>query len=448
MCKFKIFLCKFCANNFDVWVFMRMFVCRNNFDMDYRISFVLDTRRPNKEGLFPLKLRVYDSIRQKAKLYTVTKYYSVEDFEKITERKPSKKYLEDSIFLKSIEAKAEKIAKDLSPFNFFDFEAQFYGNLRDKSNIIDYYVEAIEFFKKEGQIKTAESYQSSLKSIKKFLNESNPERVSKLHIIDITIAWLNKYEKYMLGKSTSYTTIGIYLRPLRALYNKAISDNPSYQNHYPFGKNRYEIPSTVSVKKALDKDTLEKLYQAESQNEHQEKAKDFWFFSYVSNGMNINDIAQLKFKDISLEENKMTFYRGKTQRTSKRSLKKISVLLTEYSKGIIEKYKNEETDKEQFVFPIISHEDSLEEQKRKIANFIRYINQHIKRLAFNNNLSRDISTYWARHSFSTMALNSGANIELISESLGHSDIRTTKAYLNGFDDSNKEVIINKITDFL
>ena len=59
-----------------------------------------------------------------------------------------------------------------------------------------------------------------------------------------------------------------------------------------------------------------------------------------------------------------------------------------------------------------------------------------------------VSTYWARHSFSTMALNSGANVEFISESLGHSDIKTTKRYLNGFDDENKQDVINKITDFI
>jgi integrase/recombinase XerD len=284
--------------------------------------------------------------------------------------------------------------------------------------------------------------------LKLFFNPANPDAVKKLHIIDVNKALLNKYEKYMLDNGKSYTTIGIYLRVMRTLYNKAIAENPAYEKHYPFGKGQYEIPATSKVKKALKKDDLKKLYKAIPQNELQGKAKDFWFFSYGCNGMNINDIALLKFKDLAMDENKLTFYRGKTQRTKKSNLKEISVLLTPFSKAIIRKYQNEETSPEDFVFDIISKSDSIAEQKRKIENFTRFINQHIKKLAKANEITEEISTYWARHSFSTMALNSGANIELISESLGHSDIKTTKSYLSGFDDANKEAIINKITDFL
>lgn len=416
--------------------------------MEYRISIIHDIRRTTADGTFPAKLRVYSTLRKSAKLYKINRYYSKEDFENITEKRPAKKYQEEAVALKSIEAKAEYIAKNIETFNFHDFESQFYGNLIDKSNIFDYYKEAIESMTVDDRIKTASSYNSSLKSLKKFLNPTNPDAVNKLHIIDINKTWLNKYEKYMLDNGKSYTTIGIYLRPLKAIYNIAMSENPAYEKHYPFGKGQYEIPSTVKVKKALKKDDLKILYQAILKTKQQEKAKDFWFLSYVSNGMNINDIARLKFKDVSFEENKLPFYRGKTQRTKKTNLKEISVLLTSLSKAIIRKYQNEETNSEDYVFNILSKNDTAIEKVRKIENFTRFVNDHIKILAKANEITEEISTYWERHSFSTMALNSGANIELISESLGHSDIKTTKSYLSGFDDANKEAIINKITDFL
>ncbi|MET3537726.1 tyrosine-type recombinase/integrase [Chryseobacterium limigenitum] len=416
--------------------------------MEYKISIVHDARRATADGSFPAKLRVYSTLRKSAKLYNINKYYTKEDFENITDKRPAKRYQEEAIALKSIEAKAEQIAKNLEPFNFPDFESQFYGNLIDKSNIFDYYKEAIEGMKGEDRIKTASSYNSSLKSLKRFLNPANPDAVNKLHIIDINKAWLNKYEKYMLDNGKSYTTIGIYLRPLKAMYNIAMSENPAYEKHYPFGKGQYEIPATVKVKKALKKDNLKILFKAVPKNKLQEKAKDFWFLSYICNGMNMNDIARLKFKDISFEENKLTFYRGKTQRTKKTNLKEISVLLTSFSKVVISKYQKKETSPEDFVFNIISKEDTATEKVRKIENFTRFVNDHIKNLAKANEITAEISTYWARHSFSTMALNSGANIELIGEYLGHSDIKTTKNYLSGFDDANKEAIINKITDFL
>lgn len=416
--------------------------------MEYKISIVHDARRATADGTFPAKLRVYSTLRKSAKLYNINKYYSKEDFENITDKRPAKRYQEEAIALKSIEARAEQIAKNIEPFNFPDFESQFYGNLIDKSNIFDYYTEVIDRMIREDRIKNAKSYNSSLKSLKRFLNPANPDAVKKLHIIDINKAWLNKYEKYMLDNGKSYTTIGIYLKSLRALYNIAISENPAYEKHYPFGKGQYEIPATVKVKKSLKKDDLKKLYEAKPQNELQEKAKDFWFLSYVSNGMNVNDIALMKFKDLSMEDNRLTFYRGKTTRTKRSNLKEISVLLTPFSKAIIRKYQNEETSPEDYVFNILSKDDTAIERVRNIENFTRFINEHIKKLAKANEITDEISSYWARHSFSTMALNSGANIELIGEYLGHSDIKTTKNYLSGFDDANKEAIINKITDFL
>ena len=39
----------------------------------------------------------------------------------------------------------------------------------------------------------------------------------------------------------------------------------------------------------------------------------------------------------------------------------------------------------------------------------------------------------ARHSFATVLKNSGVNVALISETLGHSDLSTTMIYLGSFD---------------
>ena len=414
--------------------------------MDYRISFFLDTRRKTNKG-FTLKLRVYDSIRKIKKLYNLNRYYSENDFNSITKKKPAKKFLDEAITLDTIKSRAENVAKNISVFNLNDFEKHFFSNHSDNSNIIDYYNKKIENLFEYEQIKTAWNYQSSLKSLKSFISEENAENVKKIHVLDITVDWLNKYEKHMLKSGKELSTIGFYLRPLKAIYNMAIEENSSYKDHYPFGKNKYIIPSTSTVKRALNRDTLEVLFSSVAKTEEQQKAKDFWFLSYVSNGLNINDIAYLKFKNIHWEENKITFYRGKSIRTSKANLKEISFLITPFTAQIIEKYKNEKTSDEDYIFPIIKH-NTVIEQKKDIENFVRFVNQHFKKFASENGILMKVSTYWARHSFSTMALNSGANVEFISESLGHSDIKTTKRYLNGFDDENKQDVINKITDFI
>ncbi|MDD4156439.1 MAG: tyrosine-type recombinase/integrase [Candidatus Cloacimonetes bacterium] len=81
-----------------------------------------------------------------------------------------------------------------------------------------------------------------------------------------------------------------------------------------------------------------------------------------------------------------------------------------------------------------------------MKNFIRLINQHFTNFANNNGISDTISTYWARHSFATNAIRSGASMEFVSEALSHSNLKTTQNYFAGFADEAKKDISNKLMD--
>ena|SRR5690606_27009738 len=77
----------------------------------------------------------------------------------------------------------------------------------------------------------------------------------------------------------------------------------------------------------------------------------------------------------------------------------------------------------------------------KVLQFIKVTNKWMKRIGTALGFGLSLTTYVARHSFSTMLLRSGASVEFISESLGHSDIKTTQFYLGGFDlDAKKEMM--------
>jgi len=205
------------------------------------------------------------------------------------------------------------------------------------------------------------------------------------------------------------------------------------------------VPAQKNVKKALSAEQLKILYNAEPKNVQQEKAKDFWFFSFACNGINIKDIALLKYKHVS--DNKIDFIRAKTRRTSKAKLKTITVFLNDFSAEIIEKYGKKEGKSEDYVFDILADGLSAQEQKIKVHNFIRFINQHIKNLAKANDLPTGISTYWARHSFATNAIRKGAGMEFIQESLGHSDQKTTQNYFAGYECQSKKEFSKSIMDF-
>lgn len=416
--------------------------------MDYGISFYLDKRSINRDGLYSLKLRVYDRIRKKVKLFGLNKYYSEEEYKNIIGSRVSKKYQEEKIYLNTIETRAIEICRYIVPFNINEFEKQFFSTRINENNVVDLFLKKIKEYCEKKQIKTSKAYKTSLKSFQKFINPNEPELVTSIHILDITPKWLEEYEKYMLDVGCSITTVGIYLRDLRTIYNDFIAKNPSLKDSYPFSKKGYIIPATKGTKRALKKSDLSKLFQAIPTSSYQEKAKDFWFLSFFCGGININDIARLKFKNISFTDNSISFFRGKTFNTQKANLREIVIPINDFAMKIIKKYENKDKSLENYIFDIISPEDSPEEEVRKIDKFNRYINQHIKKLAKDNGVDENISVYWARHSFSNSIINTGGSIEMLSQLLGHSDIKTTKAYIGSIDIESKKEVMSRATEFL
>jgi len=247
----------------------------------------------------------------------------------------------------------------------------------------------------------------------------------------------------MIDSGRSMTTVGMYLRTLRYVLNKAIEEGEVKREQYPFGKRKYVIPEGRNTKKALSQEQLKTLFECVPSTPQQEKARAFFFFSYISNGMNMKDIAKLKSDQ--MDSDRFHFTRAKTARTKKGKQKQITVFLTAIQPKVIATYGNSSSDAI-YVFPIISESQSPEEQHRKIKNFTRSVNQHLKKLCRANGLP-EISTYWARHSFATRAVNSGASMDFMQESLGHGDVKSTYNYFAGFDDEAGKELAKKLMNF-
>jgi len=415
--------------------------------MSYSISIYLDSRRRKNDDLYPVKLRVYSSILKKAKLYPTGKDFTKKDFASVWEtKKPRKEHKDDRVYLSSIENKAENVAKKIIPFNFEAFEKKMFRKASEGNSVFYYYDQVISKNEKYGKFGTASSYDLSQKSINKFLQYKYGKETKNLLFIEITPDWLQQYENWMLTtKKQSRTTVAIYLRALRAIFNQAIDENDVEKEYYPFGKRKYKIPKVRNVKKALSKEQLKQLFEAKPQTPEQEKAKDFWFFSYAANGMNIKDIAQLRYEN--LDGNKLIFYRAKTINTSKADLKPVTAYLTDYPLKIIKKYGSENRGPKQLIFSIINDDESEVVNYNKIKSFTRFVNQHIKKLAEANGLPSDISTYWARHSFATSAIRNGATMEFVGEAFSHSNMKTTQSYFAGFEDEAKREFSESLMNF-
>lgn len=414
---------------------------------EFSISIYLDTRRAKASGSFPVKLRVYTPQPRKQKLYPTIFEFTEKEFDSIwNTSKPRKEFQERRKQLQAIEVKANKVAEALTPFTFEQFEKKLYRKAGEGAKVKYQYERTIEEFITDNRIGTASTYDLSQKALREFVENRCNRKYSNLTFFDVTPKFLQDCETYFTTtKGRSNTTASMYLRALKAVFNRAIEEKEIEKDYYPFGKRKYQVSSSSNVKKALSKEQLAILFNASAKNNLEEKAKDFWFFSYACNGINIKDIAQLRFKDIS--EGKFTFYRAKVQTTSKAKLKPVTVYLNDFSKGIIEKYSRKNFNSDDLVFDIIESSDTHRDQHLKINNFNRFIGQHLKKLAKREGLPADISAYWARHSFATNAVRNGASLEFIQESLGHNNIKTTQQYFAGFDSDTKKEFSNTIMDF-
>ena len=410
----------------------------NDFTRDYTISIYLDKRRAKKNGKYPVKLRVFTSSPRQQKLYPTKYEFTEAEFDSVW-IKPTKTFKEERLSLQAIDKKAEEVAKTINPFILSEFENSLFGGNSKSSNVVNnYYQKAIEKYNKNEQISTASNYYLSLKSLLKY------HKKSTIEFYDVTPDWLKGYERKMLADEKSSATIGIYLRPLRAIFNKAIKDCVIDIAHYPFVKDKYVIPSPKGVKKALSKEQLKVLYEGKPQNEQQELSKAFWFFSYACNGINFKDMLNLKYKNIDKEN--LIFVRAKTANTNK-AKEPIKVHLNDYLRVVIDKYGNKDKSPRNLIFPMLNNIKDPKEKKRKLQNFTRLVNQHFLKYSKIVGIDEKISSYWARHSFATNAIRNGASMEFVSEALSHSNLNTTKGYFAGFDDEKKKEISNKLMEF-
>lgn len=407
---------------------------------EYYITIVLDKRREKKNKKFPVKLRVFTPDPRKQILYPTKFEFSESEFNTIwTGKKLNKEQKEVKVLLRAIEDKAEKAAAKLQYFSFEAFEKELFGTIpKGGKNVNSYYKAAIEQYKKDRKIGTASNYECSINSLLSF------HKTDTLRFSDITPNWLTEYEYYMTDNGKSITTVGMYLRPLRAVFNAAITDKAAKVEQYPFGKKRYNIPAPTSFKKALSKDQLKMIFEADPDTPDQAKAKAFWFFSYSCNGANFKDISGFQYKNISGDV--LTFKRAKTANTNKKQSPVIAYL-NDYTRSVIEQYGNLNTSPGTYIFQIVNHTDTPEQQHRQIQNFVRYVNQHFRKFTKSLGIEDNISTYWARHTFATTAIRKGASLEFVSDALSHSSLKTTKGYFAGFEDDTKREIANKMMEF-
>ena len=283
----------------------------------------------------------------------------------------------------------------------------------------------------DGRIRTKQGYVSTVTHLRKFHKEN------KLFFEDITPDWLKKFHAYLsLTKGLKDGAIGIYMRNLRAIFNQEIAAGNIKSEIYPFGRNKYRPPATNRVKKALRLDDIGKIFQYSPKTETEHWARDMWLFTYLANGMNVKDLALLKYENIVGEE--IHFIRSKTRHSTIENQKTIQIYLQEDLKRIIAKWGRPDPKPDKFIFDILHQEDTSPTQLyRDVNQAIKIINTYMKKIGKIQELTKLPTCNFGRHTYSTVLKRANIPIEMISESLGHTSIRTTEIYLDSFEKENR-----------
>ena len=429
------------------------------------LSLILDIRRAKDNGLYPIKYRV---IHQRKIVYYLCNYeasfanwnelHNVPHFDgKLTKEKRALKEKYESLICGY--EKINLVIKDLYKENGFTFDLL---NKRLSKgtidNVLDMFNEKVIRLKKDGKIGTSEWYYYASQQLLKYINDDkilNRKKTKKeqdekpkyektiIKFSQVTPDWLRKYEKWLLECEKSYTSISMFIRALQAIFNDAKANGIITSLQYPFGKGKYERPEGEGRKLALTLIQISQLIKHPLQTETEKRCRDLWFFSYLANGINIGDLLRLKYSDI--HDGEISYYRAKTIAKSK--LKKtIDVIFLPEMQTIIDRWGNRAHNPENYIFPFFNDARTPEDEKRITKNVIKLMNTQLQRIAKDIGLP-EISTYSARHSFATVLKRSGANIAFISESLGHSDLKTTENYLASFEKEERIKNANLLTQF-
>lgn len=385
-------------------------------DSGVTLSVFHDTRRARSTGLYPVKLCV---THQRKRVYYPSVNLSESDWELLTG--PKNKWTgtaKDAV--KSIDSGFDQIVehiKEVIKAEGFSFAALNKRMSRgDNNTLLSAFEAKIAELKRNDQIGTATYYLCASNSFAGYDKR-------KVNFSAVTPEWLRKYEKFMLSAGMSYTTIAMYLRALRTIVNEAKREGIITASQYPFTD--YHIPTAEGRKMALTVAQIGQVLSYQLTSEVEMKCRDLWFFSYLCNGINMNDLLRLKYTDI--QDGEIFFYRRKTIRTSRRK-NEIAVTILPEMQRIIDQWGGPGD----FIFPGMEEAHNATDERRIVQNVTRLINKKMndigKALGYG-----PISTYTARHSYATVLKRSGADISFISESLGHSSVAMTANYLKSFE---------------
>ena len=307
---------------------------------------------------------------------------------------------------------------------------------KNHNTVFVYFRKIIDQLKEKGTIRTAGKYESCLQSLIAF-------KSLDISFLEINLQFLNEFEIFLRKKGNVSNTIATKFSVLKAVYNKAIEDKIFICRENPFKKFKVGRLWTPTRKRAISKDEVLKIVNLDLSlkggniSPYLEFARDIFLFSYYTAGINFKDIANLKYSNIM--DMRLYYKRNKTG-------KELTFHLLPNAMDIIDKYKKIDASCDDYIFPILDRKIHVTAQQKfnREQKVLGHINTQLEVIRKKIGLNFPLTTYVARHTYATVLKRSGVNIGIISESLGHSDLKTTQIYLDSFENSEIDAAMKNL----
>ena len=262
-------------------------------------------------------------------------------------------------------------------------------------------------------LRTLENYRSAISKVREFAGDN----WQRLTVTAITRQWTDNFTRWLQQQHADKPqTVDFYLRTFRAVYRHALNLTESTANAQPFGGPR--PGGSFSAKRALKRDDMLKILSPELREKlkpRQIEALDVLVFIFYSRGMAFQDVYRLRWSMIS--DGHIRYKRSKTGAL-------IDVEVVPELEEIMRRYHRKDSP---YVLPFL-HESRKGNTGKELSE--KSALRRINRAVYNIIGDVKLTTYVLRHTWATLMLEDGSQVEVISQCMGHSSIRTTQIYLS------------------
>lgn len=226
---------------------------------------------------------------------------------------------------------------------------------------------------------------------------------------DVNRAWLEKFDAFLALTSPSRNARNIHFRNIRAAFNRAIDDE--LITCYPF--RRFKLKAEKTAKRALSVAQLRKIINAPLPVRRR-VYRDIWVLIFCLRGINFIDLCNIKEIDANGYVN---YVRAKTHRL-------YSVKVEPEAAALIERLKG----KKQLLMMLDRHAD-YRSYYQQLERGLRAVRQSLNEIE-DGVVIQKLTSYYARHSWATVAAELDIPKETIAAGLGHGGNSVTDIYID------------------